>query len=53
VFGNAVDTTTVLNRLLPHNRVITIRVDRDRPRDERRSDLLQKTAVPTPITSGS
>ena len=51
VFGDAVAPTAILNRLLHHSQVITIRGDSYRLRDTRRSGLLQKAAAPTPITS--
>ena len=43
----------ILDRLLHHSQVITIRGDSYRLRDKRRSGLLQKAAAPTPITSES
>ena len=51
VFGDAVAATAILDRLLHHSQVITIRGDSYRLRDKRRSGLLQKAAAPTPITS--
>jgi DNA replication protein DnaC len=53
VFGDAVAATAILDRLLHHSQVITIRGDSYRLRDKRRSGLLQKAAAPTPITSES
>src|SRR5690606_16584816 len=51
VFGDAVAATAILDRLLHHSQVITIRGDSYRLRDKRRSGLLQKpadSAVATP-----
>lgn len=53
VFGDAVAATAILDRLLHHSQVITIRGDSYRLHDKRRSGLLQKAAAPTPITSES
>jgi hypothetical protein len=53
VFGDAVAATAILDRLLHHSQVITIRGDSYQLRDKRRSGLLQKAAAPTPITSES
>lgn len=53
VFGDAVAATAILDRLLHHSQVITIRGDSYRLRDKRRSGLLQIAAAPTPITSES
>lgn len=50
VFGDAVAATAILDRLLHHSQVITIRGDSHRLRGKRRSGLLQKAAAPTPIT---
>lgn len=51
VFGDAVVATAILDRLLHHSHVITIRGDSYRLREKRRSGLLPKTtqtAQPTP-----
>jgi DNA replication protein DnaC len=53
VFGDALAATAILDRLLHHSQVITVRGDSYRMRDKRRSGLLQKAAAPTPITSES
>ena len=45
VFGDAVVATAILDRLLHHSHVITIRGDSYRLREKRRSGLLQKTAA--------
>ena len=44
VFGDAVVATAILDRLLHHSHVITIRGDSYRLREKRRSGLLPKTA---------
>jgi DNA replication protein DnaC len=44
VFGDPVVATAILDRLLHHSTVITIRGDSYRLREKRRSGLLQKTA---------
>ena len=49
VFGDAVVATAILDRLLHHSHVITIRGDSYRLREKRRSGLLQKPAA-TPET---
>ena len=50
VFGDAVVATAILDRLLHHSHVITIRGDSYRLREKRRSGLLQKAgAVREPI----
>jgi len=46
VFGDAVVATAILDRLLHHSHVITIRRDSYRLREKRRSGLLQKPAEP-------
>ncbi|MBK1716661.1 IS21-like element helper ATPase IstB [Thiocystis violacea] len=51
VFGDAVAATAILDRLLHHSQVITIRGDSYRLREKRRSGRLQKDAAPTPISS--
>jgi DNA replication protein DnaC len=45
VFGDAVVATAILDRLLHHSHVITIRGDSYRLREKRRSGLLTKTAA--------
>jgi IstB-like ATP binding protein len=47
VFGDPVVATAILDRLLRHSHVLTIRGDSYRLREKRRSGLLQKT-TPTP-----
>ncbi|WP_396280135.1 ATP-binding protein [Histidinibacterium aquaticum] len=44
VFGDAVVATAILDRLLHHSHVITIRGESYRLREKRRSGLLQKAA---------
>jgi hypothetical protein len=53
VFGDAVVATAILDRLLHHSHVITIRGDSYRLREKRRSGLLKATGEPsqTAITS--
>jgi DNA replication protein DnaC len=46
VFGDPVVATAILDRLLHHSQVITIRGDSYRLREKRRSGLLQKAAAP-------
>ncbi|MBU86105.1 IS21-like element helper ATPase IstB [Alcanivorax sp.] len=46
VFGDAVVATAILDRLLHHSHVVTIRGDSYRLREKRRSGLLQKPAAP-------
>ena len=46
VFGDAVVATAILDRLLHHSTVITIRGDSYRLREKRRSGLLQKAGTP-------
>jgi DNA replication protein DnaC len=48
VFGDAVVATAILDRLLHHSHVITIRGDSYRLKEKRRSGLLQKTATTAP-----
>lgn len=50
VFGDPVVATEILDRLLPHSTVITIRGDSYRLREKRRSGLLQKAGT-TPDTN--
>ncbi len=45
VFGDPLVATAILDRLLHHSHVITIRSDSYRLREKRRSGLLQKTAA--------
>ena len=45
VFGDAVVATAILDRLLHHSHVLTIRGDSYRLREKRRSGLLQKSAA--------
>jgi len=45
VFGDAVVATAILDRLLHHSHVLTIRGDSYRLREKRRSGMLQKTAA--------
>jgi DNA replication protein DnaC len=45
VFGDAVVATAILDRLLHHSTVITIRGDSYRLREKRRSGLLQKAGA--------
>jgi DNA replication protein DnaC len=47
VFADPVVATAILERLLHHIHVITIRGDSYRLRAKRRSDLLQKTTAPS------
>src|SRR5215207_2075025 len=46
VFGDAIVATAILDRLLHHSHVITIRGDSYRLRAKQRSGLLQKTTAP-------
>jgi len=48
VFGDAVVATAILDRLLHHSHVLTIRGDSYRLRAKRRSGLLQKPTAPQP-----
>jgi hypothetical protein len=45
VFGDPVVATAILDRLLHHSHVITIRGDSYRLKEKRRSGLLQKASV--------
>ncbi len=47
VLGHAVVATAILDRLLHHSHVLTIRGDSYRLREKRRSGLLQKAPAPT------
>ena len=47
VFGDPVVATAILDRLLHHSHVITIRGDSYRLREKRRSGLLQKVSAPS------
>ena len=52
MFGDAVVATAILDRLLHHSHVVTIRGDSYRLREKRRSGLLQRATPapqPTPI----
>jgi len=53
VFGDAVVATAILDRLLHHSHVITIRGDSYRLREKRRSGLLQKPAAAHETTTVS
>ncbi len=46
VFGNPVVATAILDRLLHHSHVLTIRDDSYRLREKRRSGLLRNAAAP-------
>jgi len=46
IVGDAVIATAILDRLLHHSTVITIRGDSYRLREKRRSGLLQKAGSP-------
>ena len=48
VFGDPVVATAILDRLLHHSQVITIRGDSYRLREKRRSGLLKKAGVAQP-----
>ena len=50
VFGDAVVATAILDRLLHHSHVITIRGD-DQLREKRRSGLLQNAVAAPAITA--
>jgi len=51
VFGDAVVATAILDRLLHHSHVLTIRGDSYRLREKRRSGLL-KTTTTAPASPG-
>jgi len=53
VFGDAVVATAILDRLLHHSHVITIRGDSYRLREKRRSGLLQKAAAAPAATAST
>jgi DNA replication protein DnaC len=53
VFGDAVVATAILDRLLHHSHVITIRGDSYRLREKRRTGLLQKAATPLAATASA
>lgn len=53
VFGNAVVATAILDRLLHHSHVITIRGDSYRLREKRRSGLFKAPAVAATTTATS
>jgi DNA replication protein DnaC len=46
VFGDPVVATAILDRLLHHSHIITIRGDSYRLREKRRAGLLQKASAP-------
>jgi DNA replication protein DnaC len=49
VFGDAVVATAILDRLLHHSHVVTIRGDSYRLREKRRSGLLKAPAISAPV----
>ena len=51
MFGDAVVATAILDRLLHHSHVLTIRGDSYRLREKRRSGLLQRPAAGGPTRS--
>jgi len=52
VFGDPFVATAILDRLLHHSQVVTIRGESYRLREKRRSGLLQKPApAPLPATA--
>ncbi len=51
IFGDPVVATAILDRLLHHSHIVTIRGESYRLREKRRSGLLQKAAPAQPITS--
>jgi DNA replication protein DnaC len=53
VFGDAVVATAILDRLLHHSHVVTIRGDSYRLREKRRSGLLQKPTTPSQPSNAS
>ena len=46
MFGDPVVATAILDRLLHHSHIITIRGDSYRLREKRRAGLLQKASAP-------
>lgn len=50
VFGDSVVATAILDRLLHHSQVLTIRGESYRLREKRRAGLLRPTATPNPTT---
>ena len=50
MFGDAVVATAILDRLLHHSHVITIRGDSYRLREKRRSGLLKASAISEPVS---
>jgi DNA replication protein DnaC len=48
VLGDAVVATAILDRLLHHSHVLTIRGDSYRLREKRRSGLLKSNTAPAP-----
>src|ERR1700758_1603507 len=53
VFGDAVVATAILDRLLHHSHVVTIRGDSYRLREKRRSGLLKSTTAPQSATAAA
>jgi DNA replication protein DnaC len=53
VFGDAVVATAILDRLLHHSHVLTIRGDSYRLREKRRSGLLKANTAPAPAPAGA
>ncbi len=53
VFGDPVVATAILDRLLHHSHVITIRGDSYRLREKRRAGLLQKAGATLEPSSGT
>ena len=53
VFGDAVVATAILDRLLHHSHVVTIRGDSYRLREKRRAGLLKATAVQQSATAAA
>jgi DNA replication protein DnaC len=51
VFGDQVVATAILDRLLHHSHVLTIRGDSYRLREKRRSGLLKSNVAPAPAGS--
>ena len=49
MFGDAVVATAILDRLLHHSHVVTIRGDSYRLREKRRSGLLKAPAISAPV----
>ena len=53
MFGDAVVATAILDRLLHHSHVLTIKGDSYRLREKRRSGLLKTSAVPAPAAASA